>query len=60
MIKNEFIISKRFQVQQEVNSEFNFEDVNVDLKLSLLNLIYATWLVKIAKELIVSYSKTRD
>ena len=34
---NEFITfeftTKRFQVQHEVNSEFNFEDVNVDLGL---------------------------
>ena len=39
--QNEFITfectSKRFQVQQEVNSEFNLEDVNVDLKLSFSN-----------------------
>ena len=53
--KNKLITSKcttkRFQVQQEVNSEFNFEDVNVDLKLSLLKLIYGTWLVKVAKEI---------
>ena len=41
---------KCLRVQQEVNSEFNFEDVNVDLKLSFLKLIYGTWLVKISKE----------
>ena len=52
---NEFITSKcttqRFQVKQEVNSEFDFEDVNVDLKLSFLKLIYGTcnWLVEVVK-----------
>ena len=30
-------ITKRFQVQQEVNSEFNLEDVNVNLNLTFLN-----------------------
>ena len=38
----------RFQVPTEVNSECNFEDVKVDLKLSFLKLIYGTWLVEIA------------
>ena len=47
-IKKEELITlecttKRFQVQQEVNSEFNFEDVNVNIKLSFLKLIYGTW-----------------
>ena len=49
-----------FQVQQEVNSELNFEDVNVDPKLSLLKLIYGTWLVEIAKEInraLLKYAK---
>ena len=53
--KNEFITlectTKRFQVQQEVNSDVNFGDVNVNIKLSFLKLIYGTSLVKIAKEI---------
>ena len=40
-----------FQVQLEVKSELNFVDVNVDLKLSPLKLIYGTWLVEISKEI---------
>ena len=38
-----------FKVLQQVNSKFNFKDVNADLKLSLLKLIYGTWLVEIAQ-----------
>ena len=34
-----------------MNSEFNFEDVNFDLKLLFLKLIYGTCLVEIAKEI---------
>ena len=42
--------TKCFLVQQEANSELNFEDLNV-AKLSFLKLIYGTSLVKIAKEI---------
>ena len=43
-------IAKSFQVQKQVKSAVNFEDVNVDLKLLFLKLIYETWLVEIATE----------
>ena len=42
---------QRFQVQQEVNSEFKLEDVNIDLNLPFLKLIHGTWLVEISKEI---------
>ena len=42
---------KHFKVKQEVNSGFKFEDVNVDVRLSFLELSYGTWLVEIAKEI---------
>ena len=42
--------TERFQVQQEVNSEFNLEDVNADLKLLFLKLIYDTLSVKLPRK----------
>ena len=42
-------IVKCFKVQQEVNSDI--EDVNVDLNLLLLKLIYGTSLLEISKEI---------
>ena len=35
----------------QVNGEVNFEDMNVELKLLFLKLIYGTWLGEIAKEI---------
>ena len=41
------IFTKSLQVQKQVNSRLNFEDVNVDLKLSVfLRPIHAVWLVE--------------
>ena len=38
------------QVQQVVSIEFNFEDVNVNLKLLFLKLICGTWSWKLQRE----------
>ena len=41
------VLKKRLQVQKQVNSGLNFEDVNVDLKkLMFLKPIHVTWLVE--------------
>ena len=51
-------ITTGLQDQKQVNNGVNFEDVNVDLKLSFLKPIHATWMmekglvsIKISKEI---------
>ena len=52
MLPNVFqSVLKSIYFQQEVNSDLNFEDVNVDLGLSLLKLIYGIWLLEGFKEI---------
>jgi len=45
--KDKFASWYSAEVQKQVDSGVNFEDVNVDLKLSILKLIHATWLVEV-------------
>ena len=45
--KNKFATWYSAEVQKQVDSGINFEDVDVDLKLSVLKPIHATWLVEL-------------
>ena len=44
--KNKFATWYSAEVQKQVDSRVNFEDVNVERKLSVLKPIHATWLVE--------------
>ena len=44
--KNKFATWYSAEVQKQVDSGVNFEDADVDLKLSVLKPIHATWLVE--------------
>ena len=44
------VLPNHLQVQQKLNSKVDFEDVNVDLKLSFLKLIYGTGWGKLPKK----------
>lgn len=45
--KDKFATWYSAEVQKQVDSGVNFKDVNVDLKLSILKPIHATWLVEL-------------
>lgn len=52
--KNKFATWYSAEVQKQVDSGINFEDVDGDLKLSVLKPIHATWLVELYNDFFTS------